>query len=115
MAEYSKVILVENENEYRDSMNNDEINLESDNEITETVENEVHDIISKVAESIDGDGIETLIGDYSRLKINDSLDISIEENKIEDSYTDLLCTYNNLFNSHSTLENELDQKDKKVS
>ena len=113
MAEYSKVILVENENEYRDSMNNDEINLESDNEITETVENEVHDIISKVAESIDGDGIETLIGDYSRLKINDSLDISIEENKIEDSYTDLLCTYNNLFNSHRTLENELNQKDKK--
>ena len=82
MAEYSKVILVENENEYRDTMNNDEINLESDNEITETVENEVHDIISKVAESIDGDGIETLIGDYSRLKINDSLDISIEEKKI---------------------------------
>ena len=55
MAEYSRVMLVEDE--YRDPRNNDDDNLESDHEIAESVEKEVHDIISKVTKSVDGDDI----------------------------------------------------------
>ena len=68
MAEYSDVMLVEN-----DENSDGDKNLENENEIVESVHLKLYDTISKVARSVDGDiNMNTL-----RLKINDSLNKDI--------------------------------------
>ena len=128
MAEYSDVMLVEN-----DENSDGDKNLENENEIVESVHLKLYDTISKVARSVDGDiSMNTLRLKMNTLRLNDSLniskqedkekldtnmkfldsfDLSIDENREHASYIELLQNYNEIFEENKALKRELVNRD----
>ena len=93
MTEYSSIL-----EETTDDIHNE------DNNIAQIVSDVVSTMTSEIVRIDDDRIFESLIADYSRMTCTESFNISIDETREEESYHDLLKTYNILFEENKVLQ-----------
>ena len=101
MTEYSSIL-----EKTTDDIFND------DNNVAQIVSDVVSSMTSEIVRIDDEKIFESLINDYSRLTCNETFNISTDETKEEESYHDLLNTYNILFEENKFLQ--IKHKEKEI-